>query len=93
MAALEQLQAPYAEWQLPGAIAASAPQQAPAAQVGGEHATTASGFKDLQPAFQEPVGSTSKPDQPCRPASLRVLGESLIMLITRDLGFRQCGKL
>jgi hypothetical protein len=43
VAALEQLQAPYAEWaaraaalaqQLPGAIAASAPQQAPAVQVG-----------------------------------------------------------
>lgn len=43
MAALEQLQAPYAEWaartaalaqRLPGAIAASAPQQAPAVQVG-----------------------------------------------------------
>ena len=42
MAALEQLQAPYAEWvsgevalaeQLPGAIAALAPQQAPAAQM------------------------------------------------------------
>ena len=44
MAALEQLRAPYAEWvsgtvalaqQPPGAIAALAPQQAPAAQVGG----------------------------------------------------------
>ena len=42
LAALEQLQAPYAEWaagaaalaqQLPAAVAASAPQQAPAVQV------------------------------------------------------------
>ena len=42
MAALEQLQALYADWvsgavalpqQLPGAVTASAPQQAPAAQV------------------------------------------------------------
>jgi hypothetical protein len=42
VAALEQLQAPHTEWvsgavalaqQLPNAIAASAPQQAPAAQV------------------------------------------------------------